>query len=52
MRLNPSALWIACVALAALWPLPPADGQEKGPNRPDPDAAATEDDAQAARRGG
>ena len=40
MRLNHRALWMAWIALAAVWPLPPADGQEKGPIQPKPDAAA------------
>ena len=47
MRLSHRALWIACIALAALWPLPPACGQKQAPVRPKPDAAATEDDAEA-----
>ena len=47
MRLSHRALWIACIALAALWPLPPACGQKQDPVRPKPDAAATEDDAEA-----
>ena len=39
MRLNHRVMWMACVALAAAWPLPPAYTQQEGPIRPKPDAA-------------
>jgi hypothetical protein len=42
MRLDYRALWAACIALAAVWPLPPARGQQEGPIRPKPDTAAAQ----------
>ena len=33
MRPSDRVLWFACIALAALWPPPPAYGQEKGRQR-------------------
>ncbi len=41
MRLDHRALWTAWIAMAALGPLPPADGQEK----PQPGAAPASADA-------
>ncbi len=45
MRLNHRALWMACITLAALGPLPPAEGQEG----PKPDAAAAKADKKDTR---
>jgi hypothetical protein len=47
MRLIHGALWIACIALAAAWPLPSAYGQQEGPIRPKAGAAPAETDEQS-----
>ena len=51
MRVNYGVLWMACIALAAVWPLLPAHGQQEGPIRPKPDTAPAETDEQSAADG-
>jgi hypothetical protein len=51
MRLNNGALWIVCITLAAVWPLPPVRGQQESPIRPKLGAAPPETDEQSAADG-
>ena len=51
MRLDKSVLRMACIALAAVWPLLSAHGQQKGPLRPKPDTVPAQTDEQSPEDG-